>query len=179
MNRTPAGIAFAAFVLASVGCERSEPNGASNPSSTTPGAPGTSPSARTDSHKHDIDAWRGQLDNAKTRIDGLRVKASNAVPAVRDDFTNGVHDAENLADQIQSKLNDYKDTGQSNWDSFRTDIDGMFSRLNEKVRDLSDKFSSATQSPSTNPGAEPPVTPPNSPPTNPDDPNPPKPTDPG
>jgi hypothetical protein len=176
-------MAFAALVFACVGCERSEPNSSNNPSRTTPStsSPSTSPSTRVDSHKQEITAWRKQLDDDKTRIDALRVKASNAAPAVRDDLTNGVHDLESLSDQIQSRLNDYKDTGQSNWDTYRTDIEGMFNRLNEKLRDVSDKFSSASPSPSITPGTEPnnPNMPSNPTPTSPDNPVPPKPTNPG
>ena len=116
------------------------------PNRTTPTVPSTpAPSTRTDvgrdAHDQAMASWRRQLDDAKSKIDALRTRAGSAGENVRTDFTNTVHDLDDQADQVQSRLNQYKDTGSTNWDSFRSDIDSMIARLNQQIREASDKFS--------------------------------------
>src|SRR5256885_906304 len=111
MNRATAGFVFAGLVAFAAGCERNEPTN-TTPNRTTPTVPSTpAPSTRTDigrdAHDQALASWRRQLDDAKSKIDALRTRAGSAGENVRTDFTNTVHDLDDQADQVQSRLNQY------------------------------------------------------------------------
>jgi len=148
--------------LAVVGCERNEPSNTNTPSRTTPTNPTTTtpttPSTRSDSgrtpdslrenHDQAITAWRHQLDDIKTKVDQLKQKASNAGDN-KAEFQTTVSNLSDQVDKLQARLNDYKDTGVSNWESYRSETESAFIRLNNSLRDAMEKFGSTTTTPTS------------------------------
>lgn len=204
MNRATAGLVFAglAALAGAAGCERNEPTPATPPTRTTPSpstSPGLTPSTRTgamkENHEQQISTWRKQLDDTKTRIDALRTQAVNSPDSVRMELTGAVHELDDQADKIQSRIKDCGDTVSASWDSCRADIEAMFTRLNQRIREVTDRFNTPNSGvpnpgaanptspgspnpstapatpPETNPGT-PPSTPPSTPPTQPGNPGP-------
>src|SRR5262249_23349151 len=144
--------------------------------------PGATPSTRTDAQKQardqQLSAWRKQLNDAKTPIDSLRTRAANAPEGVKAELTGAVHDLDDHLDKIQGRINECKDADASSWNACRSDIDSMFMSLNQRIREVSDKFANAPakpampgspdpNSPGTTPPERNPVTPPDSPPPTP------------
>jgi hypothetical protein len=141
MNRAPVGLILAGLLVA-VGCERSEPTPPPRTTTTNPNIPSRTTDAVRDTRDAAIASWHRQLDDIKTKVDTLRAKAANASIDTRAAYQDAVKGVSDQCDALQSKLNDFRDTGSSSaWDSLKSSMDSGISHLNSSLRDVMDKYS--------------------------------------